>query len=140
MPGQELLQPNPSPDPSHIPDLMLQCSVHLDTRNYLTKDELVPLQMFSRAANYIAAGQSKFIRCPPFSQQTSPPAMIFLSENVLLENELTHADIKPRLLGHWGTCPGLSLVYAHINRVVRNTNLDALYVVGPGQLFYYLLI
>jgi phosphoketolase len=59
--------------------------------------------------------------------------MIFLTENVLLENELTHADIKARLLGHWGTCPGLSLVYAHLNRLIRNTDLDALYVVGPGQ-------
>ena len=59
--------------------------------------------------------------------------MIFLAENVLLENKLTHADIKSRLLGHWGTCPGLSLVYAHLNRLICNTDLDALYVVGPGM-------
>ena len=59
--------------------------------------------------------------------------MIFLKDNVLLEKELTFDDIKPRLLGHWGTCPGLILVYAHLNRIIRNTGLDALLVVGPGQ-------
>jgi xylulose-5-phosphate/fructose-6-phosphate phosphoketolase len=58
--------------------------------------------------------------------------MIFLKSNVLLENNLTFDDIKPRLLGHWGTCPGLILVYAHLNRIIRKTGLDALYVVGPG--------
>ena len=62
-------------------------------------------------------------------------AMIFLKENVLLEEELTGDNIKPRLLGHWGTCPGLTLVYAHLNKIIRKTGLDALYVVGPGKLF-----
>ena len=50
-----------------------------------------------------------------------------------LERDLTFDDIKPRLLGHWGTCPGLSLVYAHVSRLIHKTNLDALYVVGPGH-------
>jgi len=59
-------------------------------------------------------------------------AMIFLKDNTLVERKLTHDDIKPRLLGHWGTCPGLVMVYAHLNRIIRKTNLDALYVVGPG--------
>ena len=58
--------------------------------------------------------------------------MIFLKENSLLRRELSRDDIKPRLLGHWGTCPGLVLVYAHLNRVIRNTGQDMLYVVGPG--------
>ena len=58
--------------------------------------------------------------------------MIFLKSNVLLEHKLTFDDIKPRLLGHWGTCPGLVLVYAHLNRIVRKTGIDVLYVVGPG--------
>jgi xylulose-5-phosphate/fructose-6-phosphate phosphoketolase len=61
-------------------------------------------------------------------------AMIFLNDNVLLEEKLIHDHIKPRLLGHWGTCPGLIMVYAHLNRIIRNTGLDALYVVGPGKL------
>lgn len=60
-------------------------------------------------------------------------AMIFLRDNVLLERKLTFDDIKYRLLGHWGTCPGLVLVYAHLNRIIKKTNIDALLVVGPGQ-------
>lgn len=59
--------------------------------------------------------------------------MIFLSDNVLLDQPLSHNHIKPRLLGHWGTCPGLVLVYAHLNRIIRNSDLDALMVVGPGM-------
>ncbi|KAF8156138.1 Xylulose 5-phosphate/Fructose 6-phosphate phosphoketolase, partial [Pholiota molesta] len=59
--------------------------------------------------------------------------MIFLNDNVLLKKPITHDDIKPRLLGHWGTCPGLVLIYAHLNRIIRKTDLDCLYVVGPGH-------
>jgi len=58
--------------------------------------------------------------------------MIFLKDNVLLERKLASGDIKKRLLGHWGTCPGLVLVYAHLNRIIKKTDLDALLVVGPG--------
>ncbi len=58
--------------------------------------------------------------------------MIFLKDNVLCEKALTYENIKPRLLGHWGTCPGLVMVYAHLNRIIRKTGLNALYVVGPG--------
>lgn len=59
--------------------------------------------------------------------------MIFLNHDVLIERDITHEDIKSRLLGHWGTCPGLVMVYAHLNRLISKTGLDALYVVGPGQ-------
>lgn len=59
--------------------------------------------------------------------------MIFLNDDVLIEKKITHDNIKPRLLGHWGTCPGLVMVYAHLNRIIRKTGLDALYVVGPGN-------
>ena len=60
--------------------------------------------------------------------------MIFFNEtdNFLAKEPLQHDQIKHRLLGHWGTCPGLSLVYAHVNRVVAKTGLESLYVVGPG--------
>ncbi len=58
--------------------------------------------------------------------------MIFLNDDVLVEKPITHDNIKPRLLGHWGTCPGLIMVYAHLNRIIRKTGLEALYVVGPG--------
>lgn len=59
--------------------------------------------------------------------------MIFLSDNVLVEEDLKFDDIKPRLLGHWGTCPGLTLVYAHLNYLIRKNATDMIYVVGPGH-------
>lgn len=59
--------------------------------------------------------------------------MIFLKDNALLEKKLASGDIKNRLLGHWGTCPGLVLVYTHLNRIIRKTGIDVLYVVGPGS-------
>ncbi|NUT91963.1 MAG: phosphoketolase family protein, partial [Saccharothrix sp.] len=68
-----------------------------------------------RAANYLAAGQ------------------IYLLDNPLLREPLTPAHIKPRLLGHWGTTPGLNFVYAHLNRVIRQRDLDVLFVTGPGH-------
>jgi hypothetical protein len=59
--------------------------------------------------------------------------MIFLSDNAFVERDLKFEDIKPRLLGHWGTCPGLTLVYAHLNYLTRKNDLDLIYVVGPGH-------
>ena len=59
--------------------------------------------------------------------------MIFLQDNVLLDREITFDDIKPRLLGHWGTCPGLILVYAHLNALATQHDQDIIYVVGPGH-------
>jgi xylulose-5-phosphate/fructose-6-phosphate phosphoketolase len=59
--------------------------------------------------------------------------MIFLKDNILIERDLTFDDIKPRLLGHWGTCPGLTLIYAHLNKIIRDTGVELLYVVGPGH-------
>jgi phosphoketolase len=59
--------------------------------------------------------------------------MIFLRDNALCERKLTHDDIKNRLLGHWGTCPGLSIVYTHLNRLINKFDLDMLFVVGPGK-------
>ncbi|KAJ6630943.1 XFP N-terminal domain-containing protein [Mycena sp. CBHHK59/15] len=115
MPGQILLQANPPADPSQLPESMLEFSVKLKTKDYLSKEELKAMKMFRRAADYIAA------------------AMIFLNHNVLVERDITFDDIKPRLLGHWGTCPGLIMVYAHLNRIISKTGLDALYVVGPGH-------
>ena len=59
--------------------------------------------------------------------------MIFLKSNTTVERDITADDIKNRLLGHWGTCPGLSLVYAHTNLLIRKTKQSVLYVVGPGH-------
>ena len=59
--------------------------------------------------------------------------MIFLQDNASLERDLKFSDIRARLLGHWGTCPGLTLVYAHLNYLVRKNDIDCIYVVGPGH-------
>ncbi|KAL1718261.1 XFP N-terminal domain-containing protein [Schizophyllum commune] len=118
MPGQIIYEPNPPPDPSHIPDDVEKLAVKLDVKGFLSADERKGIEMFRRAADYIAA------------------AMIFLSgscQHVLLEKDLTFDDVKPRLLGHWGTCPGLVMVYAHLNRIIRKSDLDVVYVVGPGH-------
>ena len=84
----------------------------MDTR---VDDDLVQLDAYWRAANYLAVGQ------------------IYLLENPLLREPLRPEHIKPRLLGHWGTSPGLNLVYAHLNRAIRVRDLDAIFVCGPGH-------
>jgi len=73
------------------------------------------LDAYWRAANYLSVGQ------------------IYLLSNPLLHEPLSPEQIKPRLLGHFGTTPGLNLVYAHVNRAIRERNLDAIYVTGPGH-------
>lgn len=60
-------------------------------------------------------------------------AQIYLQDNVLLRHPLEVAHIKPRLLGHWGTSPGLSMIYTLLNRMIRRTHTDWLYVTGPGH-------
>ncbi|RMG31107.1 MAG: phosphoketolase family protein [Gammaproteobacteria bacterium] len=78
-------------------------------------EELERIDRWWRAANYLSAGQ------------------IFLMDNPLLEEPLKPEHIKPRRLGHWGTCPGLNLLYAHMNRVIRARDLNAIYITGPGH-------
>jgi xylulose-5-phosphate/fructose-6-phosphate phosphoketolase len=77
--------------------------------------ELRLLDAWWRAANYLAVGQ------------------IYLMDNPLLRRPLVAEDVKPRLLGHWGTTPGLNFVYAHANRAIRQRDLNACYVMGPGH-------
>jgi xylulose-5-phosphate/fructose-6-phosphate phosphoketolase len=81
----------------------------------LTPEELVHIDAYWRAANYLSVGQ------------------IYMLDNPLLREPLRPEHVKPRLLGHWGTTPGLNLIYAHMNRVIRNRDLDAIYVTGPGH-------
>src|SRR4029077_17025806 len=81
----------------------------------LNADELRLIHAYWRAANYISVGQ------------------IYLLDNPLLVRPLSLDDIKPRLLGHWGTEPGLNLMYAHANRVIKDRDLDAIYIMGPGH-------
>ncbi|HTC91951.1 MAG TPA: phosphoketolase family protein [Terriglobales bacterium] len=81
----------------------------------LSADELQKIQAYWRAANYLSVGQ------------------IYLRNNPLLERPLTPADIKPRLLGHWGTTPGLNFIYVHLNRLIVQNDLKMMYIIGPGH-------
>ncbi|HZZ54427.1 MAG TPA: phosphoketolase, partial [Trebonia sp.] len=81
----------------------------------LTASELDLIDAWWRAANYLSVGQ------------------IYLLDNPLLTEELKPEHVKPRLLGHWGTTPGLNLIYAHLNRVIKNWDLDVIYITGPGH-------
>lgn len=83
--------------------------------NPLTDEELAGMDAYWRAANYLSIGQ------------------IYLLDNPLLEEPLKLSHTKPRLLGHWGTAPGLNLIYVHLNRVIKARDLNMIYITGPGH-------
>ncbi len=81
----------------------------------LSEELLSKIHAYWRAANYLSVGQ------------------IYLQDNPLLESRLKLSHIKPRLLGHWGTTPGLNLVYVHLNRLIKENNLNMICIFGPGH-------
>ena len=81
----------------------------------LLPDELQKIHAYWRAANYLSVGQ------------------IYLLDNPLLKEPLKLEHIKPRLLGHWGTTPGLNFIYVHLNRVIKRNDLNVIYIAGPGH-------
>lgn len=81
----------------------------------LSEQQLARIHAYWRAANYLSVGQ------------------IYLLDNPLLRQPLTIEHVKPRLLGHWGTTPGLNFIYAHLNRIIKQHDLNVLYVAGPGH-------
>jgi xylulose-5-phosphate/fructose-6-phosphate phosphoketolase len=81
----------------------------------LSIEELTAMDAYWRAANYLSVGQ------------------IYLLDNPLLKKPLTLEHIKPRLLGHWGTTPGLNFIYVHLNRVIKKGDLNMIYIAGPGH-------
>ncbi|HME58010.1 MAG TPA: phosphoketolase family protein [Terracidiphilus sp.] len=81
----------------------------------LSPELLAKMNAYWRAANYLSVGQ------------------IYLKDNPLLDHPLTLDDVKPRLLGHWGTTPGLNFLYVHWNRLIRERNLNMMYIIGPGH-------
>jgi xylulose-5-phosphate/fructose-6-phosphate phosphoketolase len=81
----------------------------------VSPETLLRLNAWWRAANYLSIGQ------------------IYLLDNPLLREPLTREHIKPRLLGHWGTTPGLNFIYAHLNRVIQERSLNTIYIAGPGH-------
>ena len=90
-------------------------STALDSNSPLSGDMLQRINAYWRAANYLSVGQ------------------IYLLDNPLLQEPLSLEHIKPRLLGHWGTTPGLNFVYAHLNRLIRQFDLNMMFVTGPGH-------
>jgi xylulose-5-phosphate/fructose-6-phosphate phosphoketolase len=89
--------------------------VTITEQESLSRTELQAIDAYWRAANYLSVGQ------------------IYLMGNPLLTRPLRPEDVKPRLLGHWGTTPGLNLLYAHLNRVIRTWDLDMIFLAGPGH-------
>ena len=87
----------------------------METSNPLSEDELRKIDAYWRACNYLAVG------------------MIYLRENHLLKESLKPSDVKHRLLGHWGSSPGLSFIYIHLNRLIKKYDLDMIYLAGPGH-------
>ena len=83
--------------------------------NALSDKERALMDAYWRAANYLSVGQ------------------IYLLDNPLLKEAAQLEHIKPRLLGHWGTTPGLNFVYVHLNRVIRKHDLNMIYIIGPGH-------
>ena len=81
----------------------------------LSPDLLRKMDAYWRAANYLSVGQ------------------IYLHDNPLLSEPLRLEHIKPRLLGHWGTTPGLNFIYVHLNRVIKEHDLNVIYITGPGH-------
>src|SRR2546423_15310203 len=81
----------------------------------LTPELLGRMDAYWRAANYLSVGQ------------------IYLLDNPLLREPLRPAHIKPRLLGHWGTTPGQNFIYVHLNRVIKEHDLNMMYISGPGH-------
>jgi xylulose-5-phosphate/fructose-6-phosphate phosphoketolase len=94
---------------------MTQTSTDAAAAGPLSDHDLALIDAYWRAANYLSVGQ------------------IYLLDNPLLRQRLRPEHVKSRLLGHWGTTPGLNFIYAHMNRVIRNWDLDAIYVMGPGH-------
>src|SRR5262245_57775881 len=101
----------------HAPwsDRVFRLREEMHMANALSDNELRLIDAYWRAANYLAVGQ------------------IYLYDNPLLEKPLTKEHIKPRLLGHWGTTPGLNFLYVHLNRIIRKYELNMMYITGPGH-------
>src|SRR5262245_23334579 len=81
----------------------------------LSSDLLRKMNAYWRASNYLSVGQ------------------IYLYDNPLLKKPLAIEHVKPRLLGHWGTSPGQNFVYVHLNRIIKNHDLNMIYISGPGH-------
>jgi len=94
---------------------MREATSEIEKVDVLGPQELSRLDAYWRAANYLSVGQ------------------IYLLDNALLRDSLKPEHIKPRLLGHWGTTPGLNFIYVHLNRIIKARDLNVIYICGPGH-------
>ena len=94
---------------------MMQTEKPSLTDKPLSPDLLRKMNAYWRAANYLSVGQ------------------IYLYDNPLLKKPLTLEHVKPRLMGHWGTTPGLNFIYVHLNRIIKDHDLNMIQVTGPGH-------
>src|SRR6266536_5131453 len=106
-------EPPDQPTPCHRP--IRRSLMHTVADAPLSNEELTRIDAYWRAANYLSVGQ------------------IYLMGNPLLREPLLPEQVKPRLLGHWGTTPGLNLIYAHLNRVIAARGQQMIYITGPGH-------
>src|SRR3954453_12668539 len=90
-------------------------AIHPAADGPLSAVELDKMDAYWRASNYLSVGQ------------------IYLLDNPLLKEPLKREHVKPRLLGHWGTSPGLNMLCVHLNRVIKNDDLNVIYIIGPGH-------
>ena len=88
---------------------------NIEIKNVLSREELYKIDAYFRAANYLSVAQ------------------LYLYKNPLLREKLTVDDIKPKLVGHWGTAPGQNFVYTHLNRIINKYDLNMIYISGPGH-------
>lgn len=95
--------------------MKMQTPEEMKPATSLSHEEIEAMNAYWRAANYLSVGQ------------------IYLLDNPLLKNPLEPEHVKPRLLGHWGTTPGLNFIYVHLNRVIRKRDLNMIYIAGPGH-------
>ena len=84
-------------------------------KSVLTKEEYESINGYFNACNYVSA------------------ASLYLRDNALLRRPLTFDDIKPKLVGHWGSAPGQNFIYAHCDRVIKKYDLNMMYIIGPGH-------
>ena len=84
-------------------------------KSVLTKEEYESINGYFNACNYVSA------------------ASLYLRDNALLRRPLTFDDIKPKLVGHWGSAPGQNFIYAHCDRVIKKYDLNMMYISGPGH-------
>lgn len=104
-----------APEKREIAETVTSLSKHIVRETPLSGEELAKMNAYWRASNYLSVGQ------------------IYLFDNPLLREPLTLDHIKPRLLGHWGTTPGLNFLYVHLNRIIKAYDLNTIYIAGPGH-------